>query len=237
MHDTELKKFYDQEAVRQVDPETVHLMKYRFNTMMNMITGEHLSILDIGGGDGDVISTLAGRGHRCFGMDISDVRLKKYEEKAKQSGVRQLLGNVGERIPLDDGELDVVLCGEIIEHVPDNDKALEEIRRVLKPNGQFIVSVPYKETLKMAKCPNCGKQFELNGHLHTYDRYSLGDLLRRHGFSVVRRHIGHTKFSREIWKRSDTSLSLSLCHLLDRLTYSAFRASDTWIMMKSTKRA
>ncbi len=235
MQDVELKKFYDQEAARQVDPATIHLMKYRFNTMMNMISGHQLSILDIGGGDGDVITTLAGKGHRCLGMDISDVRLKKYEEKAKQFGITQLLGNVEEKIPLDDGVLDVVLCGEIIEHVPDNDKALEEIRRVLKPDGQFIVSVPYKETLKMAKCPECGKQFELNGHLHTYDKKFLGDLLRRHGFTPVRTHIGHTRFSREIWRRQDNPLALAVCHVIDKLTYSSFRASDTWIMMKSLR--
>ncbi len=236
MHDTDLKKFYDQEAERQVDAATHHLMWYRFYTMIGMINGKQLSILDIGGGDGDVASTLAKAGHHCYVMDISDVRLKKYEVKAQQQGIKQLLGNVEERIPLDDGVLDVVLCGEIIEHVPDNDRAIDEIHRVLKQSGQFILSVPYRETLKPATCPNCGTKFELNGHLHTYDKDSIADLLEHHGFSVVRRHIGHTKLSRELWRRWHSSLAIPVCHFVDRLTLSLFRASDTWIMMKGIKR-
>ncbi|MFZ1081412.1 MAG: class I SAM-dependent methyltransferase [Candidatus Kryptoniota bacterium] len=236
MHDSDLKKFYDQQAVRQVDPATYHLMWYRFYTMMNMIRGKRLSILEIGAGDGDIVFTLTKKGHSCFAMDISDIRLKRYEAMAHQQGIRQLLGNVEEKIPLENESLDAVLCGEIIEHVPDNDKAIEEIRRVLKRNGQFILSVPYKETLKITKCPDCGKQFELNGYLHTYDKQSVRSLLEQHGFAVVETHIGHTKFSREIWKRWHSSAAVRLCHLIDKLTYGLFKASDTWIMTKGIKK-
>ncbi len=235
MHDADLKKFYDQEAVRQIDASTHHLMWYRFQTMMGMIHGSALSILDIGAGDGDVVFSLTERGHKCLAMDISDVRLRKYEEKARQSGVRQVVGNVGDKIPLKDRSLDVVLCGEIIEHVPDNDKALEEIRRVLRNGGQFVLSVPYKETLKIAKCPGCGTVFELNGHLHTYDKQSLRHLLEQHGFTVKRVHIGHTKISREIWKRWHSGISIYACHFVDKVSYHFFKASDTWIMVRGIK--
>lgn len=236
MQENDLKNFYDQEAVRHVDAGTRHLMWYRFHTMMNMIRGRHLSVLEIGAGDGDVVLNLSKKGYRCFAMDISDIRLKKYENEAKQHGIRQLLGNVEDKIPLEDESMDVVLCGEIIEHVPDNDKAVQEIHRVLKRNGQFILSVPYRETLKIAKCPDCGKQFELNGHLHTYDKKSVQSLLERHGFSIARIHIGHTKFSREIWSRWHSPTALLVCHFVDKLTYRLFRASDTWIMAKGIKR-
>ena len=237
MHTIDLKKFYNKEAVRKIDTATIHLMWYRFYTMINMIRGKQLSILDIGAGDGDIVFALTQKGHHCFAMDISDVRLHKYQAVSQQLGIKQLLGNVEERIPLEDESLDIVLCGEIIEHVPDNDKAIEEIRRVLRLNGQFIVSVPYKETLKIATCPDCGKQFELNGHLHTYDKQILRTLLEHHGFVVLKTHIGHTKISREIWKRWHSPIALFLCHYVDELTNFFFRASDTWIMVKGIKKA
>jgi ubiquinone/menaquinone biosynthesis C-methylase UbiE len=203
--------------------------------MIGMISGRGLSVLDIGAGDGDVVFELARKGYQCTAMDISRVRLEKYRTLAEAMKVRQLLGNVEEHIPLNNQEVDIVLCGEIIEHVPNNDKALAEINRVLKTGGQYIVSVPYRETLKIATCPDCGKKFEQNGHLHTYDKTILGKMLQKHGFRVEKIHIGHTKFSREIWMRWHSSLSRRICSLVDLLTYHLFRASDTWIMMKGIK--
>jgi ubiquinone/menaquinone biosynthesis C-methylase UbiE len=236
-HSIDLKRFYDQEAVRKIDENTLSLMKYRFSTMIKMISGKKLTILDIGAGDGDIILTLASQGHTCIAMDISDVRLKKYEESARKLNVKQIIGNVEERIPLDNASLDVVLCGEVIEHVPNNDKALSEISRVLKEGGQFIISVPYCETLKIAKCPDCGKTFELNGHLHTYDEKSLRQLLRQHRFKQIRKHIGHTKISRKVWQHWQSPLALQACNIIDVLTRALFRSSDTWIMMKGIRQA
>lgn len=236
-HSIELKRFYDQEALRKIDEDTLSLMKYRFATMIAMIKGKQLTILDIGAGDGDVVFSLASQGHTCIAMDISDVRLKKYEEKAKKLNVKQIIGNVEERIPLDDATVDVVLCGEVIEHVPNNDSALREISRVLKKGGQFIISVPYRETLKIAKCPDCGKTFELNGHLHTYDEKSLAQLLQQHHFMPSRKHIGHTKISRKVWQHWQSPFAVRVCNIIDVLTRTPFRASDTWIMMKGIREA
>lgn len=228
----ELARFYDHEAVRSIDAATYRLMWYRFRVMMGMIEGRGRRILEVGAGDGDVVVTLSERGHTCYAMDISEVRLAKYKERAEAHRITQLLGSVEDHIPLEDASLDVVLCGEVMEHVPDNDRAFEEIRRVLRRGGQLIVSVPYRESLKIATCPNCGKKFELNGHLHTYDLSSLRSLFGHHGFEVVQTHIGHTKVSRVVWSRWQSGLSLFLCRVLDGLTSRAYRASDTWLMMK-----
>lgn len=46
-------------------------------------------------------------------------------------------------IPETDGSFDAVLCTEVLEHVPDPVRALEELARVLKPGGTLILSVPF----------------------------------------------------------------------------------------------
>ncbi|HEX8805246.1 MAG TPA: class I SAM-dependent methyltransferase, partial [Acidimicrobiales bacterium] len=45
-------------------------------------------------------------------------------------------------IDLPDGCLDVMLCAHVLEHVPDTDKALEELRRVMAPGGHLLLQVP-----------------------------------------------------------------------------------------------
>ena len=46
------------------------------------------------------------------------------------------------QLPLDDGSVDVVLCTEVLEHVPEPTRALKELIRVVKPGGQLIITAP-----------------------------------------------------------------------------------------------
>jgi SAM-dependent methyltransferase len=47
------------------------------------------------------------------------------------------------RWPLDDASFDAVLCTQVLEHVVDIDHTLSEIRRVLRPGGRVIITVPF----------------------------------------------------------------------------------------------
>ena len=48
------------------------------------------------------------------------------------------------KIPEPDNSFDAILCTEVIEHVPDPIKALEELTRLLKPGGIIILTAPFK---------------------------------------------------------------------------------------------
>ncbi|HTI71659.1 MAG TPA: class I SAM-dependent methyltransferase [Candidatus Limnocylindria bacterium] len=45
-------------------------------------------------------------------------------------------------LPFQEGEFDCALCTEVIEHIPDDRKALSELARVIKPGGHLLLSVP-----------------------------------------------------------------------------------------------
>lgn len=51
--------------------------------------------------------------------------------------------NIEDNIPFDNGTFDVVIIGEVLEHLGDDISALENIWRVLKTNGRLIVSIPF----------------------------------------------------------------------------------------------
>ena len=56
----------------------------------------------------------------------------------------------GEELPFKDGEFDVVTCLNVIDHTPNPEKMLNEIRRVLKPGGRFFFEVNFDEALSPA---------------------------------------------------------------------------------------
>lgn len=45
-------------------------------------------------------------------------------------------------LPFESATFDCVICSEVLEHIPEHEKALKELVRVLKPEGNIVVSVP-----------------------------------------------------------------------------------------------
>lgn len=95
-------------------------------------------ILDLGCGDGAHRPFLEST-ENVIGLDIDQASLRKLRDRHPDFFV--VRGDAG-RLPFADGTIDVVLSLYNLEHVLYMDWVLEEVRRVLKPNGRFMVSVP-----------------------------------------------------------------------------------------------
>ena len=98
-------------------------------------------LLDIGCGDGNFTMLMAKTcgAKDVYGVDISE----KGVEMARKNGIKAFKVDVDEeRLPFDDNYFDLVTALEVIEHLFDPDHFLEEVYRVLKPNGVFVLSTP-----------------------------------------------------------------------------------------------
>ena len=73
-------------------------------------------------------------GYRHIGIDVNETALAQ----ARTAGVIPVAGDVT-RLPLPDGCADVVVAGEIFEHVPDVDAAVAETARICRPRGTVVV--------------------------------------------------------------------------------------------------
>ncbi len=97
-------------------------------------------VLDLGCGAGWFTAALAGHGCAAIGVDIAERALERARETAPDADLR-LLGDDG-TLPVGHGEIDLVWCSEVIEHVPDAAGLLGEVRRVLRPGGRLLLTTP-----------------------------------------------------------------------------------------------
>ncbi len=98
-------------------------------------------VLDIGIGDGPYVVEYLRRGFTVIGLD-NDLEISKPLRKYFGEDINFLLAD-GKQIPLRSECVDVVFMCELLEHLNDPSKALEEAFRVMKPGGYLFIDVPW----------------------------------------------------------------------------------------------
>jgi ubiquinone/menaquinone biosynthesis C-methylase UbiE len=101
-----------------------------------------LRILDIGCGTGAMSRKLSAYG-AVVSADFSPLAL----DFSKRRGLTELCAADAMRLPFRDGAFDVIVALDILEHLPDDQAALAEFQRVLKPGGRVIATVPAYRSL------------------------------------------------------------------------------------------
>ncbi|WP_213453888.1 methyltransferase domain-containing protein [Rhizomonospora bruguierae] len=91
-------------------------------------------LVDVGCGGGLLAPYLAGKGYRHLGVDL----MESCARASRERGVHPLRGDAA-ALPLAAGAADVVVAGEILEHVPDLGRAVAELCRVLRPGGRLVL--------------------------------------------------------------------------------------------------
>ncbi len=133
----------DAEGMRWVAPEVVDYLGIRTATREGAFFIPHLTptmhLLDCGCGPGTItvgLAQIVAQGH-VTGMDREATELAQARRHADQQGVANVtfqLGNLYE-IPFPDGTFDAVLAHAVLQHLAEPVRALQEMRRVLKPGG------------------------------------------------------------------------------------------------------
>ena len=119
-----------------------------------MVYGEHIirykaaeplvrnkTVLDIASGSGYGTSVIATTAKKVYGVDINSDAIEYSRKNYNSSNVEFILGD-GNKIPLKDNSVEVVVSFETIEHIKDYEKFMSEIKRVLKIDGLLILSTP-----------------------------------------------------------------------------------------------
>jgi 2-polyprenyl-3-methyl-5-hydroxy-6-metoxy-1,4-benzoquinol methylase len=146
-------------------------------------------VADVGCGEGAFSAAMAEAGARPVAIDVADEPLRRLRARFPQlSDVRRT--TAGEPLPLQDGEVDAVWAGEVVEHVVDVGAFCSELRRVLMPGGPLLLTTPDHRRRLLVRFALKPDRFEEHfspyaDHLRFFTATTLRRVLSDAGFETV----------------------------------------------------
>ncbi len=174
----------------------------RFEFLAGKISSGEIA-LNIGVGKGYLEEILLHKGVDVFCLDPSRTTIELIRERLSLEEEKARTG-YSQSMMFQDALFDVVIMSEVLEHL-DNvtiAETLVEVSRVLKPGGRLIGTVPADEHLQanLAVCPHCGERFHRWGHVQSFSKEQLLDLLKQNFKNVRVRRMYYLDSSRLNWK-------------------------------------
>lgn len=165
-------------------------------------------ILDIGCGEGrHTIKAGQHRGTFCVGADFGFDALIQTKEKIK---FHQALNDTAckgfglscmdvTRLPFQSSSFDTVICSEVLEHIKDDQKAISELVRILKPGKVMAVSVPRFWPEKICWMLSDKYRNTDGGHVRIYQKEHLTERIEAFGLKKIGMHYAHSLHSPFWW--------------------------------------
>ncbi len=181
-------QWYEDSQTDQWQGPYRHHLKKRKNYVENVlnqfvpqINGSPMG-LDLGCGDGMHLPWLSQHLPTLYACDYNLLRLTR---AAAVTGTKQLFMADATDLPIEDDAFDVIFFNHVLEHIPDDDKALSEARRVLKPGGLLILGTPNEGALFWQLAYQWQPEtLAATDHVHFYTAKSLREKCEEAGFVI-----------------------------------------------------
>ena len=157
-------------------------------------------VLDVGCGAGRHAFEAYRRGADVVAFDMDEAELRpvtgmcgamRAEGQAPAAAASAGVSGDATAMPFADGAFDRIIAAEVFEHILDDQQAMNEVARVLKPGGIAAVTVP--AWLPERICWGLSREYHEvpGGHVRIYTRLELEAKLRRAGFTITGYHHAH----------------------------------------------
>ena len=126
----------------QSNSPIAHLFNIRLRRVSELLEDlKNGKILDVGCGPAKIRNAFRGKPIEYYGIDLSKEMIKEGIQNSCQDAQSNFsLGRI-EELPYPNSYFDVVLCLGAMEYVPKANKAISEMKRVLKPSGILIITM------------------------------------------------------------------------------------------------
>jgi SAM-dependent methyltransferase len=196
-------------------------------------------LLDLGCGFGRHAYGAARVGARVVAFDYAEGELKEVRNTfsamvdAHDVGPASLTGAVqgdGIHLPFADGAFDRVIASEVLEHITDDQAALDELARVLRPGGSLAVTVPswLPEKVCWRLSDEYHAPFVPGGHVRIYHRDEVRQKLRTAGLEPGGTHRAHALHAPYWWLRCAVGITND-----DHRAVAAYRKILEWDIVKA----
>ena len=154
---------WEQKWLARSDQENLSRVRH----MLELVPDNMKTALEVGARTGLMTELLAPRCERLTALDLTVPQLDI-------PSVTPVAGDAT-RLDFDDNSFDVVICAEVLEHIPPErmPKACDELKRVAR--HQVVIGVPNRQDLRVERlyCGACGRTSPPYGHLNRFDEDSL----------------------------------------------------------------
>jgi 2-polyprenyl-3-methyl-5-hydroxy-6-metoxy-1,4-benzoquinol methylase len=135
-------------------------------------------ILDIGAGVGDFLAVAKNDGWETFGTEPSD--------KAKAIAIKKGVSFVNNLSQLENNSFDVITMWHVLEHVPDLENQISELKRLLKPTGTILIAVPNFNSFDANYYGKFWAAFDIPIHLWHFSKTAIKKLFAVQSLELVK---------------------------------------------------
>jgi 2-polyprenyl-3-methyl-5-hydroxy-6-metoxy-1,4-benzoquinol methylase len=135
-------------------------------------------ILDIGAGVGDFLSVVKNDGWQTIGIEPS--------EKAKAIAINKGVSFVENLSELESNSFDVITMWHVLEHVPDLENQIKELKRLIKPSGTVIIAVPNFKSYDASHYGIFWAAYDIPIHLWHFSKTAIQKLFAKEKLELVK---------------------------------------------------
>lgn len=140
-------------------------------------------VLDVGCGSGASLLEAQALGAQAYGVEADP----NVDQLASALGLRIHQGNIGDK-PFPELAFDLIILNQVIEHIPEPDKAMMQVAERLAPGGRVVMVFPNRDSIWCRLTGARWINWHIPYHLHHFNSIAFKRLARRCGFEVIRSH-------------------------------------------------
>ena len=163
-------------------------------------------VLDMGCGGGRHAFALYRRGAHVVALDLDAAELKDVAgmfaalaPEVPEGATAQAVRGSAYELPFADASFDKVIAAEVLEHLPEDSRAMAELARVLKPGGSIAVTVPRWGPERVCWALSDAYHANEGGHIRIYKGDQLRERLEQAGLEPVGGHHAHALHAPYWW--------------------------------------
>lgn len=135
-------------------------------------------VLDIGAGTGDFLVAAKNEGWNITGIEPST--------KAKEIAISKGVSFSDSLENLEDHTFDVITMWHVLEHVPDLDFQIQQLKRLLKPNGTIIIAVPNFKSYDANHYKSFWAAYDVPRHLWHFSKTAIEKLFAKQNMKLIK---------------------------------------------------